>query len=548
MNSSTRETKAAAKAHKKQQKSIKKQQQQQQQKGNGPTEQTLMKNQRNSQPIPAKNGNPTTGVGVSVNHNNNNINAENNNNYSSSSSSSDNGSNNVSQKLRAYLEQQQQQKQQLLNNKPILPDGLPKFERSGSFSLKGKLSKLINSITSSKENLTKTEEDGGDLPFKFSRSRSLILPRRSNRRSLIEPQLEQLSEEADASSPASPRKNSVENVEVTPDRPLANPEGGTATITASNTSTPLEAGGPLNKPRKTSTPVLLADPNFDPIANFKKRRSNTLMSSFKSTFAGLTGSEKKKEKLNDKWRASLQSLQAIDNMVSYENMSFIDYDKFNGYEKQLERKLSQISLMDPSLLNHSMMAADVSHIPSSDNSSYIMPSHSPGTPSNVSTPSPFVTPQTVVRRRKTSTSLHGSTRKLAERRSVSRTSFTMDSDYEHNLDKPRNVYRESLDSRKLELLNQMSRNSYILDSDLVDILDLALVSTQRPSYRRGCSHLNTGRDAVDGAVAGGHVQVSLLKILNAGTTNHDPKIVCVLMVAFTISKCCRRKFSQFKIM
>ncbi|XP_075162525.1 uncharacterized protein LOC142235152 isoform X4 [Haematobia irritans] len=502
MNNS-REAKAAAKAQKKQQKSMKKQQHQQQKTTKEPAEVT--KNQRNSQTNTGKLGKNGNTVTVPVNHNNNNIVVENNNN--NNNNHSNNGSTNISQKLREYHEQQQLQKQMLNSNNNKAPfmggleNGPPKFERSGSFSLKGKLSKLINSITSSKENLTKTEEDGGgDLPFKFTRSRSLILPRRTNRRSLIEPQLEQLSEEADPSSPASPRKNSVETVEVTPARSfMSTPEGGNVTE-ATATSTPLD-GGSLNKFRKTSTPVLMADPNFDPIANFKKRRSNTFMSSFKSTFAGLTGSEKKKEKLNDKWRASLQSLQAIDNMVSYENMSFIDYDKFNGYEKQLERKLSQISLMDPSLLNSSLMSGDVSHIPS-DNSSYILPSHSPGTPSNVSAPSPFVTPQTVVRRRKTSSSLHGSARKLADRRSASRTSFTLDSDYEHNLDKPRNVYRESLDSRKLELLNDMSRNSYILDSDLVDILDLASVSKHRPPYRRGCSHLSTGRDAVDGVVRG----------------------------------------------
>ncbi|XP_061399779.1 uncharacterized protein LOC133335519 [Musca vetustissima] len=487
MNSS-KETKASAKAKKKQQKTIRKQQQQQQQQNKTKEhdeQTTLTKNQKNSlQNKSQKNGgNPP--VVVVVNHNNNNI------------------------------------KQQLLAaNKSLIPgyeNGPPKFERSGSFSLKGKLSKLINSITSSKENLSKAEEDaGGELPFKFTRSRSMILPRRTNRRSLIEPQLEQLSEEVDASSPASPRKNSIENVEITPQRPISSPEGTSA---ASATSTPLDsATNSASKLRKTSTPVLLADPNFDPIANFKKRRSNTFMSSFKSTLAGLTGSEKKKEKLNDKWRASLQSLQAIDNMVSYENMSFIDYDKFNGYEKQLERKLSQISLMDPSL-NASMITPDTSHI--SDTSSYILPSPV-GTPSNVSAPSPFVTPQTVVRRRKTSsTSLHGSARKLADRRSASRNSFTLDSDYEHNLDKPRNVYRESLDSRKLELLNEMSRNSYILDSDLIDILDLAAVThgkrgasggsgsgQHRPNYRRGCSH-TSGRDVVDGVCAGGvNVQVS----------------------------------------
>lgn len=478
MNAS-RDTKAANKAQKKQQKLVKKQQLQ---KTKEETEE-INKNQRNSLQNAKTTKNPTTSDNL---NNNNNFNNNNNNNVIENN-------NNVSQKLRVYYEQQKLQKQLINPNPSILP-GAPKFERSGSFSLKGKLSKLINSITSSKESLNKVEDDK-ELPFTFSRSRSMILPRRTNRRSLIEPQLEQLSEE-DPMSPASPRKNSIETSDNTPQRPTS--------MQAPTTSTPIE-NNILQQPRKTSTPVLSADPTFDPVANFKKRRSSTLISSFKTTF-GIT-TEKKKEKLNDKWRASLQSLQAVDNMVSYENMSFIDYDKFNVYEKQLERKLSQISLMDPSI--NSSLHQDSSMI--SDNSSYILAS--PSTPLNATTPSPFVTPQTVVRRRKTSSSLHGSARELAKRRSASRNSFCMDPDYEHNLDKPRNVYRESLDSRKLELLNDMSRNSYILDSDLVDILDLAstpLTHPKRPQYKRGCSHMSAGaapvgQDAVDGAVK---VQVS----------------------------------------
>ncbi|KNC25777.1 hypothetical protein FF38_10359 [Lucilia cuprina] len=485
MNSTKVETKAAVKAQKKQQKLVKKQQLQK-------TEQ-LNKNQKNSIQTAKNSKNPPT---TAVNHNNNNINS-NNNNLNETNNNNNSSSTNISQKLREYYEQQQQQQQQKQlinnNNNPTLLAGVPnKFERSGSFSLKGKLSKLINSITSSKESLNRIEDDS-ELPFKFTRSRSMILPRRTNRRSLIEPQLEQLSEE-DPTSPASPRKNSIENNENintnTPLRPQS--------MANQATSTPVDTSP--SQLRKTSTPILTQDAAFDPVANFKKRRSSTLISSFKTTF-GLS-SEKKKDKLNDKWRASLQSLQAVDNMVSYENMSFIDYDKFNSYEKQLERKLSQVSLMDPSL--NSSLIPDNSLI--SDNSSYILPS--PCTPSNATTTSPFVTPQTVVRRRKTSSSLHGSARELAKRRSASRNSFHMDPDYEHNLDKPRNVYRESLDSRKLELLNDISRNSYILDSDLVDILDLAstpLTARKRPYYKRCASQISTertkaGQDVVDAAV------------------------------------------------
>ena len=503
-----RETKAAVKAQKKQQKLVKKQQHQQQQlqKTQKETE-NLNRNQKNAlQTTNSNNSNNNklartnpSNMNYNNNHmNNNNNNIENNNN---------NTPINITQKLREYQEQQQLQKQ-LNNSSPLNGSGGQlKFERSGSFSLKGKLSKLINSITSSKESLNKVEDDA-ELPFKFTRSRSMILPRRTNRRSLIEPQLEQLSEE-DPTSPASPRKNSIDHNGDSSNTPLR-PQS----LQPTTTSTPLDDGTIPSSPslhaRKSSTPVLTQDPAFDPIANFKKRRSSTLISSFKTTF-GLS-SEKKKDKLNDKWRASLQSLQAVDNMVSYENMSFIDYDKFNTYEKQLERKLSQISLMEPAL-NCSHLPNDSSFI--ADNTSYILVS--PGTPSTAA-PSPFITPQTVVRRRKTASSLHGSARELAKRRSVSRHSFNVDTDYEHNLDKPRNVYRESLDSRKLELLNEISRNSYILDSDLVDILDLALtsvkVNNKHQRYKRYCSQLSTDRtkaaqDVVDGSV---NIQVSGLEM------------------------------------
>ncbi|XP_050334636.1 uncharacterized protein LOC126762146 isoform X1 [Bactrocera neohumeralis] len=349
----------------------------------------------------------------------------------------------------------------------ILPgyENAPKFERSNSFSLRGKLTKLINSITGSKENLNKLDDENA-TPYKFTRSRSMILLRRSNRRSLIEPQLEQLSEEVDPTSPSSPRKNSVDisgqpfpvpssfnksAVNVTSDK-----RGTTTMITPQRqnsqplTSTPVEEGNNSTALQRKPSSISLAPGEgngvpFNPIANFQRRRSNTLLASFKSTIATITG-EKKKEKLNPKWSASLQSLQAIDNMVSYENMSFIDYDKFNGYEKQLERQLSTLSLrteQNPPITSISSAATGVNNNKSLN------------------------VPVTVVRRRKPSAA-----RQLADRRCHSRGSFNFDTDFEHNLDKPRNVYRDSLDSRKLERLNDFSRNSFILDKEIVDWLNL----------------------------------------------------------------------------
>ncbi|CAD7005108.1 unnamed protein product [Ceratitis capitata] len=392
---------------------------------------------------------------------------------------------------------------------PVLPgyENAPKFERSNSFSLRGKLSKLINSITGSKENLTRLDDENAN-PYKFTRSRSMILLRRSNRRSLIEPQLEQLSEETDSTLPSSPRKMSAEVTEMQGPPLLTTVQKSNKSATNEDksidadvaesitpqrqnlqplTSTPVEESSTqaISLRRKTSSISLAPGEGnavpFNPIANFQRRRSNTLLASFKSTIATITG-EKKKEKLNPKWSASLQSLQAIDNMVSYENMSFIDYDKFNGYEKQLERQLSTLSLR--TMEQNPQLPA--------------LPPNNGIAPSIVNNTS-FITPEAVVRRRKPSVA-----RQLAERKGGSRGSFNFDTDYEHNLDKPRNVYRDSLDSRKLERLNDFSRNSFIMDKEIVDWLNLEDGRLQEQRTAKGVRQNNV--DTVDSSAV---VQVVL---------------------------------------
>jgi len=86
--------------------------------------------------------------------------------------------------------------------------------------------------------------------------------------------------------------------------------------------------------------------------------------------------------------------------------------------------------------------------------------------------------------------------------------YNLDTDYEHNLDRVHNVYRESLDSRTLELLNLRSRNSFIQDQAvLFDALNLEDGSVARRcalcSKRVGRSgsmrqQQQRERDAVDG--------------------------------------------------
>lgn len=379
-------------------------------------------------------------------------------------------------------------------------ESLPKMERTSSF--RGKLSRIFNHLTGSKENLARSDEledDAGKTPFTFTRSRSMIMLRRPNRRSFIEPQLEQLSEEAEKSgdpmSPASPRKNSLADSSA-PDSgsPVFRRRADTANSTNTparrqsalpTTSTPLEQtpGSGSSVSRKPS--LVSLTPN-DPQLNFQKRRSNTLIASFKSSFSGLTGSstagssstsssDKKKDKMNPKWSASLQSLQAIDNMVSYANMSFIDYDKFNGYEKQLERQNSLMSLgeqqtpvMHPLQLpstatgagsnSHWHSSTRLADSPTRSPSVTSFNLHTSHTPSSQDS-----TSRTVVMRRKNSKSSRNSTH----------SNYNLDTDFDRNLDRVHNVYRESLDSRTLDMLNQCSRNSFIQDQAmLLEVLNL----------------------------------------------------------------------------
>ncbi|XP_016955501.1 uncharacterized protein LOC108028292 isoform X6 [Drosophila biarmipes] len=511
---SNKETKSAAKAHKKTQKVTKKQQQQ----------------PKPSQPLP--NGNkvksPANAKNSQPNNNNNQANINNNNNSSivpNNNSKNNSLPVNTAQKLKEHYEAEKRN-QGLIMGANTLPgyENVPKMERSNSFSLRTKLNKLINHLTGSKENLSRADNDGDSsrTPYLFTRSRSMIQMRRPNRRSFIEPQLEQLSEETeksgDLTSPASPRKTSVADFEVSSPVLLRRNELTSSVRTPARrqsaqpfTSTPLE-DVQQQGPRKGSVMSLNQTEPTNPQLNFQKRRSNTLIASFKSTFSGFTsssGGAEKKEKMNPKWSASLQSLQAIDNMVSYANMSFIDYDKFNGYEKQLERQQSLMSLAEqpvPTATQLPLPPSALAH------------SHSPSPLGDASRTSVHLgssldeSVRTVVMRRKRSkTSLEGRSKTSLEARSSMaslNSAYNLDTDYEHNLDRVHNVYRESLDSRTLELLNLRSRNSFIQDQAvLFDALNLEDGSVARRcalcSKRVGRSgsmrqQQQRERDAVDG--------------------------------------------------
>lgn len=88
----------------------------------------------------------------------------------------------------------------------------------------------------------------------------------------------------------------------------------------------------LHSPPPDSMTILPSSPS--PL-----QRSNSIINIFRRKVSH--SNESKPEIMSSRWTASLQSLQQIDNMVSYENLSFIDYDKFNQYEVTLNELLTR---------------------------------------------------------------------------------------------------------------------------------------------------------------------------------------------------------------
>lgn len=198
-----------------------------------------------------------------------------------------------------------------------------KLKRSNSFILTRKLSKIYHTLTGSKDNLNKIPEnddqhaqkcDSLPNPFKFTRSASLatIPLRRSYRNSNIrESKLEQLREEC----------------------------GHGHTIAASATSPSDTDGNELKHPSQEVGPnANRVSDNERNMSQSDRKNSFSLMSSLRRTFSVTPA---KRKSYNSKWSASLMNLQQIDVMVSYENLSFINYDKFNTYEANLIRHMSQ---------------------------------------------------------------------------------------------------------------------------------------------------------------------------------------------------------------
>lgn len=281
--------------------------------------------------------------------------------------------------------------------------GAKKPERSHSFSLTRKITKIYNSITGSKDNLTKilesTDETSLPPPFKFTRSFSMatIPLRKSFHRSIRRPKLEQLSEES------SMEKCTKDDDTVQTD------------CVNFKTKDPIDFESVLPKPSKLIR---------------KNSTSSLILSSLKQTFDGIRGSSMEKTKpMNSRWSASLASLQHIDVMVSYEDLSFINYDQFNTYEKQLEKRISQNS----NQLQSMVVSLSSENISSNEQ------------------------PPVVVRRRKKPI------QNIDDANVV--TSIT---EWDTNYDQKSNLYRQSLNNKQLQFINKVDRKSFVLNNNCID--------------------------------------------------------------------------------
>lgn len=266
-----------------------------------------------------------------------------------------------------------------------------KLERSNSFYLTRTLSKIYTKLSGSKENLDKlkdkpqSEVTPSSTPFKFQRS--LTLNSIQLKKNYRKPFLEKLSEEKISEN----------------DKSKSPP-----------VSTPVRSRSPTNY-RQSLPAGSFDDVDHSFLMPPKLERSDSFISLIRRKMSF----SEPKASLNSNWATSLQSLQQIDNMVSYEDLSFVDYDKFNHYEQQIDKML-------------------VRH-------------------QNKADPTPRPADYSVVRRRH-------------------KPSSRMMGDFNSNLDREKNLYRQSIDSNKLRFLSSINldthRWSQVYNNNPIDWLSL----------------------------------------------------------------------------
>lgn len=277
-----------------------------------------------------------------------------------------------------------------------------KLERSNSFISRG-LSKIFHAKFSSKENLVDKSKDNENqevvLPNTLQRSLTLnsIQTGKNYRKTLPELRLEKLSEEKineneknkspSLSPPVILRSRSPGSYR------QSMPVGTFDDIDFLKPPTPLAHQAPAPLQRSGS------------FINLIRRK--------------ISFNEAKSESMTP--AASLQSLQKIDNfLVSYDDLSFVDYDKFNKYEQQIDKMRE--------FIKRKAAAAPVVPV-QAENS-------------------------VVIRRR--------------PKRALSH----LGNDFNNNLDHAKNLYRQSIDSNKLRMLSSMNSESFDWRQNPYDWLSL----------------------------------------------------------------------------
>lgn len=273
------------------------------------------------------------------------------------------------------------QQEKSKKTKPSLEEP-KKLERSNSFIFTRTLSKIYTKLSGSKENLDKAKDNDKSqklemTPFRFQRSLTLnsIQLKNNYRKNFPESRLEKLSEEkiCDNDKLKSPPK-----------------------------SPPVSIRG---KESPTSFRRSMPPGSFDNIDHSflkppsKLERSDSFISLIKRKVS--FSDQSKSAPLNSNWAVSLQNLQQIDNMVSYEDLSFVNYDKFNQYEQKIDKMLQQQN------------------------------------------------------KKLTSCPLETKNHTMVKMRPKRNTGF-MTEDHDSNLDQEKNLYRQSIDSNKLRFLSTIN--------------------------------------------------------------------------------------------
>lgn len=320
---------------------------------------------------------------------------------------------------------------------PFVPIAEPKLERSNSFFLTRKLSEIYQKLSSSKENLHKAvESDDKKLGITRSLSLNSIQLKKNYRRSLVqESKLGKLSEEQICenekkviSPPATPSDEDLKRIkqQKAENRRSVPPEA----FRHMNVQVPINPIVPEPKPEiKTKED-----------SKMKLERSPSLLSIIRKKVSFTD-----KNRMSGNWNTSLLNLQLIDNMVSYENMTYVNYDKFNKYGQDLEKNLSQGELIP---LNP--------------------PINQPTTISQNFPQNTINTQRQSLVYEATNPVIRAVKMREKKRKMV---------DVNSNLDRDKNLYRQSIDSAKLRFLSSINLEShrwsqYLNPNNALDYLQL----------------------------------------------------------------------------